>query len=137
MPQNSPITVNDGAATPVAHVFNPKGPIGPKGEQVFRDTLGTVLIDHGQVAFSFFKRPDGNQVNTDKVTVKVMQPLVVTQLVNGVSTDVVAYQDLCSIDFAVSKTSNKVRRKDLVAYASNLINHAFTKSMIIDNEGIW
>ena len=137
MPQNSPITIKDGAATPVNHVFNPKGPIGANGEHVFRDTLGTVTIDHGQVALSFSRRPSNSQSPTEKVVMKVQYPSVVTQISNGVSTDVVAYQDLCSIEFAVSKTSSKARRTDLLAYASNLLAHAFTKSMVVDGEGIW
>ena len=137
MPQNTTIVLKDGVATPVNHSFVPKGPIGSNGEYVFRDSLGTITFDGGQAMLSVERRPLASSSPTEKVRLKIALPLVTTQIVNGVSQDVVAYSDLCTIETVLSKTSSKARRKDLLAYAASALAAASIQSVVVDGEAFW
>ena len=136
MPNNAPITIKDGQATPVDHVFNPKGQTQNGSEYVFRDTK-TGVVEFGQVQITLSRRPDSASSNTEKVEMKIQRPEVVTQTVNGVSSSAVAYTDLFTASFVVSKTATPANRDDLIAYAKNLIGHSFVAAMVKNGETIW
>lgn len=136
MPNNAPITIKDGQATPVDHVFNPKGQTQNGNEYVFRDTKSGV-VEFGQIQITLSRRPDSSSSNTEKVELKIQRPEVVTQTVNGVSQSAVAYSDLFTGSFTVSKTSTAQNRTDLLAYAKNLLGTAFVTAMVVNGETIW
>lgn len=136
MPNNAPIVIKDGKATPVDHTFSPKGQTQSGNEYLFRDTKAGV-IDAGQVSVTLSRRPDQSQARTERVIAKVQQPKVVSQTVNGVTADAVAYTNLFTCDFVVSKTATAEEKADLVAYAKNLIDTTFARAMVINGETIW
>lgn len=136
MPNNAAITINDGAATPVAHVLKPLGQVANGREYVFQEMTDGIPQD-AQLAVAIDKRAVSAKFPTSKDQIKITKPKVVTQVVNGVSTSVVSYKDLVTIEFVYSKSSTKQDRKDLRIEAANLLLNAFVASCIDDAETIW
>lgn len=136
MPNNAAITINDGADTPVAHVLKPLGQVANGREYVFQEMTDGIPQD-AQLAVAIDKRAVSAKFPTSKDQIKITKPKVVTQVVNGVSTSVVSYKDLVTIEFVYSKSSTKQDRKDLRIEAANLLLNAFVASCIDDAETIW
>lgn len=136
MPNNAAITINDGASTPVAHVLKPLGQVANGREYVFQEMTDGIPQD-AQLAVAIDKRAVSAKFPTSKDQIKITKPKVVTQVVNGVSTSVVSYKDLVTIEFVYSKSSTKQDRKDLRIEAANLLLNAFVASCIDDAETIW
>lgn len=117
------ITINDGAATPVAHTFNP---VVSSPNAIWRENInGLALIGQGSVKCSVI--PDkGNGLNKVRLTMDLPALEVVTgQNSSGYSAaPKVAYSDKVNVDFILPSRGTGQQRKDLRTLLINLLANA-------------
>lgn len=136
MPANASITVNDGAATPVAHILKPLGQVASGDEYVFQEMTDGIPLD-AQLQLTIGKRAVSAKFPTVKDNIKLSNPKVVTQVVNGVTTSVVSWRDLATIEIVTSKSATKQEKKNLRVLLANALLSTFVASCVDDAETIW
>lgn len=106
MPQLQALTLTDRQASPVAHTFQPEG---------ISQNVGSVVenkdVPIGNPRYSLSLRQTEKAY---KGTLKFAVPIVVSQVINGVSTPVVARTSYVNCEFEFAKTSTEQERKDVV-----------------------
>lgn len=130
MPAFASFAVNDRAATPVAHTFAPRS----------KDPVPTWCeagsMPAGERKFTLFSRKSGEKY---RITLRLSNPTVVTEVINGVSVPKVARTQYAETTFTFTSDSTLQERKDTVGMHMN----AFGASVIqIDSaltalEAIW
>lgn len=137
MPANAQFTINDGATTPVAHVFSPTS-IDAQGVALWNERNGTVLIGQNQVTYSVRAQGANGAGPTSKITIKLKKPKVVIATgSNGVQNTLVDYTDLATVEFVVSNKGTQQERKDLRVLVANLLQHATFVAAIESPEAFW
>lgn len=122
MPQNTSITVNDGATTPVAHVYMPTR-IDSNNVATFQERTSGVPIGYPTLTWSL--RAATASSPTYKLIGKITQPKVVTTTdTSGKSVVSVDYVNLGSIELVTSQKATAQERKDLRVLMSNLLMNA-------------
>jgi hypothetical protein len=120
MPAIAAISINDGAATPVAHSFSVQSTNGAKAEWKERTSgapAGFYTISHEVV------NPSSP---TAAYRIKIGFSLPVTETVNGVPTVTRMNSAQVVLNFAQSSTEQE--RKDAVAFVINFMSNANVKS---------
>lgn len=109
----STLTVNDGAATPVAHDFIP----GPRtdGVQYFLNSNGVKI---GDKTITVSQRKVGTKY---KPRVVIAIPIVQDETVNGVTNPKVVRTGYADITFTFENLSTEQERDDVVAFMANLL----------------
>lgn len=146
MPAIGNIVINDGAATPVAHTFSPTK-IDSNNVAVFHDRSGGIAIGYPQLS-AVTKLPDAarsgqasganrvirNNFKVDVPTLEVtspstgsgIQPAPTLSYVNGVD-----------INFRIAERATLQERKNILAYARNLLAHATIIAMVENSEVVF
>jgi hypothetical protein len=122
MPAIAALTINDGAASPVAHVFSPvttNGSLAKWADRAPAIPAGYQLISHEVAA------PSGTRT-TYKVTMGFSFPVVAT--VDGALT-VVRYSS-AQVILNIHPDSLLQERDDALTYIANFCNHASVKSSV-------
>lgn len=122
MPAIATLSINDGLATPVAHSFAPVTTTGGKAKWADRSPsipAGFRTISHEMV------EPNGNRT-VNKVTMTGYLPVVAS--VDGSDT-VVRYNSF-KIEYNIHPDSTLQERKDINAYAGNLLANALVKTSV-------
>ncbi|DAD50120.1 TPA_asm: coat protein [ssRNA phage Gerhypos.1_43] len=122
MPAIAALTINDGAATPVAHTFSPVTTDGSSAAWADRSpsiASGFRTISHEVVG------PNGNRT-VNRITAGFKVPVVAT--INTVDT-VVRYSS-AQIIWNIHPDSTLQERKDLHAYVTNYCGNASVKLSI-------
>lgn len=126
----APIVINDGAATPVAHTFNPSRQSGDLFE--FTDRVSGVAAGFNKI--SVLTRYGAASNAGQRVTMKVTVPtLAVTAPSSGTGVQpnpTAAYTGLATIEFLIPNASDAVARANLLAYVKNLMATSFVANMI-------
>jgi len=114
MPALASITVNDRAATPVAHTFSPVG-IDANGVTSWKEVSGVPI---GEKYFTL-----SNKFSNGKYRVKLVfkYPIVQTQTVNGISTSVVVRTSYAELNLTFDSTSSLQERQDTVGQLANAL----------------
>lgn len=132
MPQLSPITVKDRAATPVDHTYEPS--------QTDNSGVSTLLsssgIPIGDKSISVSTRRTNGAI---RVKLVFTDPVLVTETVNGVSRPKVDRTAKCFLDFAFSTESTLQERKDLVGKVASALasDQTFLMEVLQDAKGIY
>lgn len=135
MPQNTTIAIQDGAATPVTHTFNPQS-IDSNGVAVYKERVSGVPIGQPQLSLSV-RAPAGNSA-TYKVSGRLTMPKVVTTTdSSGKTVTSVDYAPLGTFDFVLPVKADKIDRTNMRVLLSNALKNAVVISMIDDLEGVW
>lgn len=149
MPALAPIVINDGQATPVAHTFNPAGP-DESGTSYLYDRSGGIAIGFPEVSISL--RPPVRARNgkgstlrsNERVYRAVLAIRVPTMDITSPSTGTgiqpapsKAYDTVVKIEFILPERTTTQNRKDILAYAKNLLGHAIAVSIVQDLESIY
>lgn len=113
MPQLTAITVDDGATTPVPHVFSPVTTNGWLAE--LQERTG---IPKGQASLSISVRPSSSNTPMYKVRMQIRVPSLVT---DGDGRQVVAYTNMATIEFLTHEEATLQNRKDILAFVKNLL----------------
>nr|QDH90883.1 MAG: hypothetical protein H2Rhizo32546e2411_000002 [Leviviridae sp.] len=146
MPALAAITINDGAATPLAHTFNPSGP-DKNGVNYFYDRSGGIAVGFPIVSIDL-KEPKpvsaGGVSAASRVyraTVKVVYPILeVTSPTTGTGIQPAptkSYDMMFRGEFILPERSTLQNRKDIFAFAKNILANANVTSLVQDLESIY
>lgn len=123
------ITINDGAATPVAHTFYP---VSSSPDASYRENIsGLALVGQGTIKAAI-KQDNGNGLNKVRLTID----LPALEVVSGVNSlgysaaPKVAYSDKVNVDFILPSRGTGQQRKDLRVLLTNLLANAQVIDMI-------
>lgn len=145
MPARANITINDGAATPVAHTFNPTF---DKDMDIFEDRAGGIAIGFPLVTVRF-KRPapaqNGSASSANGRVYRVQMNMAFPVLeVTSASTGTgiqpaptVAYVLRCNSEWVLPERSTTQNRKDLRALFYNLLANTDVRKVLEDLEAFW
>lgn len=133
MPQLTALVLQDQAATPASHTFNPRDIIDGVGSLV--ETSGVPLGNSIVTISSKQSKTTGKW----KGIVKIVVPVVATQVINGISTPVVVRTAYAETTFTFEATSTAQERKDIVAFMRNSLatGATLTYNAITDPSGIY
>lgn len=137
MPAIGTITINDGAATPVAHNFTPSGISGDVAK--YDDRSGGISVGFPRITISSAAPSKTSRLY--KARVKVVLPVL--ENIAGTSSNgftpapVKAYDLTADMTFILPERSTQQNRKDLLAFAKNLLANAVVTSVVQDNEVVY
>jgi hypothetical protein len=129
MPTASAISIDDGAATPVAHTFVPVS-ITPKNS-VFKDKDSVTSAGQKELVLGF--SPSSASRGTTRATLRFNMP--VEQVVDGVT--VVAYTARFQSDIVIPETMTQAQRDDFGAFIKNAFSDAVVQGMIQDLDPVY
>lgn len=133
MPTNSSIVINNGAATPVAHTFNVKA--NDQRISTYEDRVGGIAIGYGRLRI---RTADNDSIRRVEATLAIP----VLEAVSGVNSQgftpaaKVAYVMTAKVEFLLPTRCVLQDRKDILAYAKNLLAHSFTTALVQDGDEI-
>lgn len=125
----APISVNNGAATPVAVVFNPENQ--NSGVTTFADRTSGIALGFRRLTVSNKFASGSAVVNRAKYAVEVP----VLQTVNGVTT--LAYTLRANVDVILPDAATDAERKDLYAFLANGLSNALVRGALRDLDPIY
>lgn len=137
MPIFTALTINDGQATPVAHTFSPKTLIGT--EAAYVDRVGGITVGFPSVTVN--STPPTKTSRLNKVRLKVVMPVL--EVVNAATYNGItpaptkAYDMTFDCMFFLPERSSLAQRKDILAYAKNLLANALTTALVETQETIY
>lgn len=134
MAQIASITINDGQATPVAHVFNPVQSVPPTFRR--NGVSGQSVIAQERLLIKTLLANTVKGVN--KVQIEMVVPVVEVPAGGAatgyVAPPAIAHELRVKMEFYFHQRSEKVGRKDLRVMAANLLQNALVASAIDDLE---
>ncbi len=136
MPQNSSLTIKDGAATPVDHVFLPSK-IDANNIAFFNERAANG-IPVGQPTITWQVRAPSNGSVTYKLSGKLTVPKAITTTdTSGKTVTSVDYINLANVELVVSTRSTQQERKDLRVMLSNLLVNTAIAGSSDNLESFW
>lgn len=137
MPAFSPLTINDGQATPIAHTFAQKTLIGT--EATFVDRVSGITVAYPQITVN--SMPPTKTSKLTKIRMKIAMPVmevVTASTYNGITpAPTKAYDLTFDCMFFLPERCTLAQRKDILAYARNLLSNAFTATLVENQETIY
>lgn len=131
MGQAADITINDRAATPVAHTFESFG-TNASGVASFVEAGPAVVADK-KILIS--QRATASQL---KKRLTIALPVAVTETINGVDYTKIDHSNYVDIQFNFSNKSTEQERADAEELASNLLAAGTTSAelVVVQNKGL-
>lgn len=129
MAQAATITINDGAATPVAVNFAPESVTSDNAS--FVDRTAGVAIGFRRLNISDKFAKGSSRVNRGKYSIEYP----VTTTVNGVTA--VAYTLRATLDVILPDASTDAERKNLYAFIQNGLSNAIIRGALRDLDPVW
>lgn len=138
MPAIGNLTINDGAATPVAHTFAPVGVDGSLA--TYADRVGGIPVGYGKITVNL-REPSNGASGVYKATVKILVPTL-EQTSPSTATGIqpaptVAFTTAVHMDFLLPARSSQQNRKDALAYAKNLLANAVVDNVVTNLENVY
>lgn len=131
----APITLADGQTTPANHVFNPVNPQQGSTPARWKNSEGTTSVGDRTLSISVIERAtkfDVNVIIKDPVLSAIpencCEPSNVPQI---------AYTDIGNLQFSIAKSSTLQNRKDILAYAKNVLASTAVQKAIENLEISW
>lgn len=132
MPAIAALTINDGAATPVAHTFSPAN-IDVAGVAKWEDRVGGVPLGFPTVTLSM-RRPSKASRNY-RLTAKVVYP--VTETIAPSNFPSKAYDLIGTVEFVLPDRASLQQRKDLAAFVKNYLANAVITSCVENLDSVY
>lgn len=126
----APITINDGATTPVAVTFNPETQ-DENGVYSFVDRTAGVSVGFRRLAVSSKFAKGTARVNRSRLTVEVP----ITAVVDGITTQ--AYVLRASLDFVLPVEATDADRKNVFAFVKNALSNALVTGALRDLDPVY
>lgn len=132
MPSLTTISVVDRETTPVTHTYTPGA---PKGDVYTWTESDGVPIGDNKLSVSSTKTGSG----TYKVRIRMADPVVVTETINGVDRSKVERTAYTSLEFTFGSDSTTQERSNLVGKLADLLasDQTFMTAVMEDLEGIY
>lgn len=127
MPQATDITINNGAATPVAKTFTllaPAAGYGAVAEWALKE--GSISSVFPRVSVSARKTAN----NSSKALIKLRIPSSYTDSVTGLTKVQSSFE--CNIEVSIPDSYPENLKNDAVAFTANLLNHTLIKACVRD-----
>jgi len=146
MPARAAITINDGQATPVAHTFSPS--TEADNSSIFEDKSGGIAIGFPSIVVRM-KRPgmaNSGQASDAKTRVYRIDVNIAVPTLESTSASTgtgippaptVAYVHRCNMQWLIPERGALQDRKNLRAFAVNLLAQANILSVVQDLEDYW
>ena len=137
MPAIATITINDGAGAPVAHNFSPSGITGDVAK--YHDRVGGISVGFPAITISSVSPTKTSRLY--KARMKIVLPVL--ENTSGTASNgftpapTKAYDLIADMTFILPERSTQQNRKDLLAFAKNLLAHAVPTAVIQDNEVVY
>lgn len=133
MPSIQPITIADGQSTPANKTFTPYTAQRGTEPAVWLNKEATTMVGARRISISVREKATSGY----KVQIKIEDP-VLAVLGAGCCVDAntpkVSYTDLVNIEFSLPAGSTIANRKDILAFAKNLLGHAASSAAVVDLE---
>lgn len=136
------IAVNDGQATPVSHTFAPtSGDGNVPGVSIIRyeDRSGGVKV--GFPTVEVHTRVPTKTNKNHKVSFVIKNPILETlsnSTVTGIApAPTVAYETVFRGEFVLPERASEQSRKDVLAYAKNLLANAIATDAVVTLDSPW
>lgn len=127
------LTLNDGAATPVAHIFATKS--NDNQVSVYEDRVGGVPIGYAKNIIRISETTEQRTIKVD-IVVPILEAVSGSNASGFTPAAKVAYQNIGKLEFRVSARSTTQQRKDIVAFVQNMAADALLSSLVVDTESI-
>jgi hypothetical protein len=127
MPSASTISLNDGQATPVAHVFSPKVQVTPGSTILTNSDDNTTSAGDLRLHLGFSSA--NSKRKTNRVKYEFAYPVEATDA-DGITR--VAYTGRFSIDVVIPEEMTQAERDDLAAYLKNAMSDSVLQGYVSD-----
>lgn len=129
------IVINDGATTPVAHTFAPKGARAmPTGKNVALWRDQSVTSEVGFLSITETHAPkNSNKIEKFRWVIEV--PTVETPA--GGTTPVKAYSTVAAIEVYMHERASEQELKNIAAYLKNFTGLTYVSDAIVKRESAW
>jgi len=138
MPALAALTINDGLATPVGHTFNPVN-IDAAGVARWADRSGGIALGFPVISMSV-KAPSKTTRNY-RIGIKVVLPILEqtsASTATGIQPAPTKAYDLLFVgEFVCPERSTLQQRKDVAAYAKNVLANAIVTAALENFESIY
>jgi hypothetical protein len=124
------IVVPDAAATPVNHTFNPNKIDGDTAR--WNEKSATHASGYWSLGISLRDPAGSNGSRVYRSQLSFAMPVLVTEVINGVSVPKVAYTLRSNVEFILPQDSTLQNRKDLRKLLVGIIDSALFKSVVED-----
>lgn len=131
MPAIGTVSVNDGQSTPVTHNFDPVVTTG--NESRYADRSGGIAAGYPLLQFS--QKDPQNGSRNYRMQFNIVLPTVVTDPVTGMNS--VTRTARFNGEFVLPEGSVLQERKDILAYAKNLLNNAVVTAVVQNLEHVY
>lgn len=136
MPANTPITIKDGAATPVDHVFNPVAT--REGNSQFENQSSSLTLEGREALKIGLKRAQPGGRTTVESSVTLERPRMVTGTGSGgTAAEVKLFTNRAILTLVVDPRSTAQERKDLRVMAANALLNAQIGTAVDNAETFW
>lgn len=136
------IVINDGLATPVSHTFNPNsgdGNVAGVSVIEYEDRSGGISVGFPKISITTRVPTKANKNRKVLFAIKVpVLEVVSNSTVSGIApAPTVAYDVTFQGSFVLPERASLASRKDLLAYAKNLLANTMVTSAIETLESPW
>lgn len=134
------IVINDGAGTPVAHTFNPKGastnPVTRKNVAIWRDQSVGPALNYPSIQEEY---APSNVNLMQKVRFLIKVPTLEQAASGGsfVPPPSLAYANWVAIEYGIHDRSSDLELNHLYAYSKNLLALQYVKDVVTKRESSW
>lgn len=133
MPALANIVINDGLATPVAHTFTPDRI--DSGVALWLDRSSGIALGYPSITQSIRAPAKGATNRVNRCVMKVVYPVL--EQLSGSTTWTLAYSLEFNCTFLMHERATLQNRKDILAFAKNLLASAFSASAVQDLESAY
>jgi hypothetical protein len=134
MPAIANVSINDGLATPVAHVFAPAKT--QSDYALLEDRVAGVYIGYNKLTMTL-ARPTGDSKSANrnlKLTMRIETPkmeVVSNNTISGIApAPTVSYRPWAELTFVFPERCSLQDRKDLQAFVKNLLANSFATAAV-------
>lgn len=140
MPAIGNVVINDGATTPVAHTFAPAG-ISSSNTAFYADRSGGIPVGYYTLDISL-RAPVSNSIEkmylaTFKIKTPILEQTSPSTATGIQPAPTVGYNPICEMKFWLPERSTLQNRKDLRAFAKNLLGDAVVTAVVENLESVY
>lgn len=135
MAQISQISLADGQTTPAAHIFKPTLPQKGSEPAMWTNSETDTMVGNRKVTLRVLEKTNKFDVEA-RISDPVLSAIPDTCCEPG-NIPVIAYTDVVSVSFSISKSSTEANRKDILAYAKNLLGTTVMVDAVTKLEQAW
>lgn len=135
MAQISQFILADGKTEPAAHVFKPTLPQKGSEPAIWTNAETDTMIGNRKVTLRVLEK-----ANKFDVEARIQDPIlsaIPTTCCEPGNIPKVAYSDMVSISFSLAKSSTETNRKDILAFAVDLLNTSVMVDAVTKLEQAW